>query len=384
MVAWVEINKSALRHNIRELRHLIGDKTRLIAVVKANAYGHGIVETSRLFIEEGAEMVAVTRLEEAIPLREAGIDAPILLMAPNLPDECQSAVEIGVTSCVNTIEDAERLSEAATKLKKTALVQLKINTGMGRLGVEADNAVETAKQMRALPGLKLTGVWTHFASAAERDPSLMHRQYALFQPLIQQISYVTKLSVQKFHCANSAAILRFPSMRLSCVRPGTLLYGQFPSQMAAEAALTQHLTLRDGFCVKARIIALKNIKRGQSVGYGPEWKATRPSRIATIAIGYYDGLSLEPHTRTPSYAETKRAAQLATKRALQWYGVKGEEAFRTVHLHGEKASIIGRIAMQQCSIDVTHLPQAQIGDPVTLSMRRLCASPLLPRLYIED
>ena len=384
MVSWVEINKSALRHNIRELRQLIGDKTRLIAVVKANAYGHGIVETSRLFVEEGAQMLAVTRLDEAIPLREAGIEAPILLMAPLLPDECQGAIEMGVTACINTIEDAERLSEAAVKQKKTALVQLKINTGMGRLGVEADISVETSKQILALPNLQLTGAWTHFASAAERDPNLMHRQYALFQPLIQQISYATKLPVQNFHCANSAAILRFPSMRLSCVRPGTLLYGQFPSQMAAEAALTQHLTLRDGFCVKARIVALKNIKRGQTVGYGPEWKATRPSRIATLAIGYYDGLSLEPHTRTASYAETKRATQVATKRALQWYGVKGEESFRTVRLHGEKASIIGRIAMQQCSIDVTHLPQAQIGDAVTISMRRLCASPLLPRLYVED
>lgn len=384
MVAWVEVNKSALRHNIRELRHLIGDHTRLIAVVKANAYGHGIVETSRLFVEEGADMLAVTRLDEAIPLRQAGIEAPILLMSPNLPEECESAIANSVHSCVNTIEDAERLSEAATKLKKTALVQLKINTGMGRLGVEADIAVETAKQIQALPGLELTGAFTHFASAAERDPNLMHRQYALFQPLIQQISFATKLPVQNFHCANSATILRFPSMRLSCVRPGTILYGQFPSQMAAEAGQTQHFTLRDGFSVKARIIALKNLKRGQSVGYGPEWKATRPSRIATVAIGYYDGLSLEPNTRTASYAETKRATQIATKRALQWYGVKGEESFRQVRLHGEKASIIGRIAMQQCSIDVTHLPQAQIGDAVTLSMRRLCASPLLPRVYVED
>ncbi len=114
-------------------------------------------------------------------------------------------------------------------------MQLKINTGMGRLGVEADIAVETAKQIQALPNLELTGAFTHFASAAERDPTLMHRQYALFQPLIQQISYAAKLPVQNFHCANSAAILRFPSMRLSCVRPGTILYGQFPSQMAAES-----------------------------------------------------------------------------------------------------------------------------------------------------
>ena len=384
MVAWVEVNKSALRHNIRELRHLIGEKTRLIAVVKANAYGHGIVETSRLWMHEGADMLAVTRLDEALPLREAGIEAPILLMAPLLPEECESAIGNGVTSCVNTIEDAERLSEAAGKLKQTAFVQLKINTGMGRLGVEADVSVETARQIQALSGLELTGAWTHFASAAERDPNLMHRQYALFQPLVQQLAYATKLPVQSFHCANSAALLRFPSMRLSCVRPGTILYGQFPSPMAAEAGQTQSLELRDGFSVKARIVALKNIKRGQTVGYGPEWKAARPSRIATIAIGYYDGLSLEPNTRTASYAETKRAVQVATKRALQWYGARGDDAFRTVRLHGEKAPIIGRIAMQQCSIDITHIPQAQIGDAVTLTMRRLCAASHLPRIYVED
>lgn len=381
---WVEVNRSALRHNIRALLHLLGEQTRLIAVVKANAYGHGAVEVGRLFIDEGATMLAVTRLEEAMPLRAAGITAPILLMAPLLPYECEAAIENNLTACVNAIEDAEELSEAAARVGKTAQVQLKINTGMGRLGIESDAALETSKQVKALPGIEITGAFTHFASAAERDPGLMHRQYAQFQPLVQLISRATGVPPQNFHCANSAALLRFPSMRLSCVRPGTLLYGQFPSTMSAEAGHEQHLELRDGFSVKARIVAIKNLRRGQTLGYGPEWKATRPARIATLAIGYYDGLSLEPNARTASYTEVKRAAQMTTKRALQWYGVRKDDAFRTVRLHGETAPIIGRIAMQQCSIDISHIEAAKVGDPVTVTVRRLCAGTHLPRVYVED
>ncbi len=381
---WVEINHSALRHNIQAVRHLVGDHISVIAVVKANAYGHGAVEASRIFADEGAQMLAVTRLDEARPLRAAGIETPILLLAPALHGECDEVVEQGLTACVSDLRDARNLSDAVTRQQRTVQVQLKINTGMGRLGVEPEVAIETAKQIQELPGLELTGAYTHFASAGERDTGLVLAQYGRFQPLVQLISRATGLNPQNFHCANSAALIRFPSMRLSCVRPGTILYGQFPSPMAEEAAQDQGLKLRDGFAVKARIIAVKNLRRGQTLGYGPEWKATRPTKIATLAIGWADGLSMEPHARTASYAEVKRAAQVTAKRAAQWYGMRGEDAARKVRLNGQSASIIGRIAMQQCSIDITHLPDAQIGDAVTVSMRRLSAGAHLPRVYVDD
>jgi alanine racemase len=289
-----------------------------------------------------------------------------------------------LTACLSSIEDAQNLSLAAEKLGRTARAQLKINTGMGRLGVEADVAVETATQIQALSKVELTGAFTHFASAGERDTGFVHTQYGRFQPLVQLISRATNLPPQLFHCANSAALLRFPSMRLSCVRPGTILYGQFPSPLAAEAAQGQHFTLRDGFSVKARIVAIKDLKIGQSVGYGPEWKATRPARIATIAVGYADGLTLEPHARTASWGEVRRSMQNTAKRAAQWYGVRGDDASRTVKINGEVAPIIGRIAMQQCSIDITHLPHVQIGDAVSVWMRRLTAGAHLPRVYVEE
>lgn len=381
---WVEINLSALRHNFRAVQSLVGEDIGVIAVVKANAYGHGAVEVGRLFAEMGATMLAVTRLDEGLALRAAGLEAPILLLAPPLQAQCDEVIQHDLTACISDLQGAQNLSHAATRQNRTASVQLKINTGMGRLGVEPESAIETAKQIQALPNLKLTGAYTHFASASERDTGLVLAQYGRFQPLVQQISRATGLNPKDFHCANSAALLRFPSMRLSCVRPGTILYGQFPSPMAGEAAQDQGLKLREGFEVKARIIAIKNLRRGQTLGYGPEWKATRPSRIATLAVGYADGLTMEPHARTASYAEVKRAAQVAAKRAAQWYGVRADDASRKVRLNGQNATIIGRIAMQQCSIDITHLPDAQTGDIATVWMRRLSAGAHLPRVYVED
>ena len=368
---YIEINRDALRHNFRQVKKLVGDSTQIIAVVKSNAYGHGAAEASRVFAQEGAQMLAVTRLEEAIELRDANIETPVLLLAPPLPHQENEAVARDLTCCVSCLDDARRLSVAAVAQNKRVLVQLKINSGMGRLGVEVEDALQAAQEISSLPSLQLNAVWTHFAFAGERDPSSTRSAFASFQKTAQQIEKAT--GIGDFHCANSSATLRFPETRLGCVRPGTVLYGQFPSDEARQAAKGQ-IELRDGFKVCARVLAIREIKAGQTVGYGGEWRASKPTRIATIAIGWADGLTLSPDARTP---DARRSLISALKSIVR-------KPARYVTFNAQRAPIIGRIAMQQTSVDVSQLPQISVGDAVVVPMRRLSASALLPRVYVDD
>ena len=373
---WIEVNLDAIRHNYRAIKTLVGDATSIIAVIKANAYGHGAIEVSRALSGEGASCLAVTRLDEALPLRAAGLLTPILLLTPALPDETEEVVTQNFIACVASFEDAQRLSDAAAKQNVTARAHLKIDTGMGRLGVDYEAAVEIATRIAQLPNLSLEAAFTHFAFAGEADPQKTHLQFARFAPLVQRISSAMDIKPAAFHCANSAAALRFPSMRLSCIRPGTILYGQFPSTQARESAEQQRLQLREGFAAKARVLTIRELKPGQTIGYGGEWKASRLTRIATLAIGWADGLTMEPHPRTPQpKAEMQKAA-----RAL----LRPNAANRSVLIGDGRAPIIGRIAMQQCSIDITELPNIQIGDAATVSMRRTSAGAHLPRVYVND
>jgi alanine racemase len=380
---WIEINREAIRQNFAAVQHLVGYDTHVIAVIKANAYGHGAVETGRILADAGARYLAVTRVEEAVPLREAGIQSPILLLAPAPAEDVDTIVEHKLTACLSSIGDAERLSAAAVRLNTPAWAQMKINTGMGRLGFEPGEAVEKAKEMAELPGLQITAAWTHFADASEHKARIIDLQYGKFQPLVHHLSRALNASPRDFHCANSSALLRFHSMRLSCVRTGTLLYGQFPSSAAAEAGKQLGLKLQDTFAVKARIIAIKTLQPGQTLGYGSEWKATQPSRVATISIGFADGLTLTPHTRQePPILGLGKAARDSTKHLKNLAGFAGEDASRKVRVRGQNAYIIGRIAMQSCSIDITHLPEVEWGDEVQVPMRRTSAGAHLPRVYV--
>ncbi|HVF11257.1 MAG TPA: alanine racemase [Abditibacteriaceae bacterium] len=382
---WIEVDLNAIRHNFRAIQDLVGAETKIIAVVKANAYGHGAVETSRALSTAGAAQLAVTRIEEALPLRAAGIAAPILVLAPAPAEDVGAVVEHGLTACVSSYEDAERLSNEAARQDATARVQLKIDTGMARFGVEPAAAVEVSRRIAGLPHLYLEAVFTHFAHAAgsARDTAQVEAQFSQFQKLIPGISEAAGLAAHQFHCANSAALLRFPAMRLSCVRPGTILYGQYPSALATQAGAEYSLQLHNTFTARARILAIQKLQSGQSVGYGGEWRAARPSRVATLAIGFADGLSQEPQTRgeTP-YAVLQRALRQVARDVSQRGQLKPGNP-RTVLLHGQAAPIIGRIAMQTCSVDVTDIKNAAIGDEVTVFMRRTSAGAHLPRVYVD-
>jgi len=382
---WIEVNLNAIRHNFHALQDLVGVETKVIAVIKANAYGHGAVETARALSTAGAAQFAVTRIEEALPLRAAGISTPILLLAPVPAEDVDEVVEHGLSACVSSYQDAERLSQAAARRSVTARVQLKIDTGMGRFGMAPAEAVAITRRIAQLPFLCIEGAFTHFAHAAgsAQDTSHVETQFSKFQSLMPDISEAAGIAPHQFHCANSAALLCFPAMRLSYVRPGTLLYGQYPSSLATQAGKGYSLKLQDTFTVKARILAIQNLSSGQTVGYGGEWRAARASRIATLAIGFADGLSQEPQTRhEPPQAVLQRSLREVAKQIIQRGALKPGHP-RTVLIHEQRAPIIGRISMQTCSIDVTDIGNSAIGDEVTVFMRRTSAGAHLPRVYLD-
>ncbi|PQV64791.1 alanine racemase [Abditibacterium utsteinense] len=368
MTCWIEINRAALRHNFAQIQNLVGE-SQIIAVVKANAYGCGALECSQIFAESGAKMLAVTRLEEAIPLREAGIETPILLLSPSLENEFETIVKLDLTASIASLEESQKISEISQKMGKMARVHLKINTGMNRFGARPEAVAEIVGRARKLPNIEVEAAFTHFANAADPSEIPTKNQWEEFQ------NATCGLKGMQFHLCNSAALLRFPAMRLDFVRPGTLLYGQFPNP---ELSKISGLKLQDPFQAKARIVAIQDLKKGETFGYGSEWSAPKDQKIAICAIGFADGLAMEPRARVESplqaiKAGIERAARLT----------KNPGAGRMVTIRRQKAPIIGRIAMQTCALDVSKIEGIQIGDEAMVPMRRLAAGQNLPRLYVN-
>lgn len=360
---WVEVNIGALKHNFTQVRKAVTSDVKVMAVVKGNGFGHGFVEPSKAFIEAGADMLAVTRLDEALALRNAGIDSPILLFAPIQAANAETAVESELDMTVSNIDLARLISEAAAKTGRTARIHIKIDTGMGRLGAETGEVVELAKSVYALPGIKIAGIFTHFATASEPDLSKTRAQLSLFQSALADLK-TTGIDFGIAHAANSAAILRLPESHFDMVRPGTLLYGQYPS-----VNVPRSLDLKSTWKLKARICEIKDLPKGVAISYGGEFITTRPTRAAVIPIGYADGFTLIPEGPVYRQSLLKFAAR-KLKRKL------------TVEIRGKQAPVIGRVAMQMCVIDITDITGAESGDEVIVPALRIPTSPLIPRVYI--
>ncbi len=367
MQLWIDISRAALRHNFRAVRQLAG--TGIIAVVKANAYGCGAVECARVFAEEGANMLAVTRLEEGLELRAAGIETPILLLAPPSPDERAEVVTHDLTACVQSFEECAEFQQVAATLGKVARAHLKVNTGMNRFGASPKRVAEILGRTNKLPNFALEAVFTHFADAANPNEAPTQTQFALFQDAVYGATG------RRYHACNSAALLRFPDMRMDFVRPGTLLYGQYPAPWLQKK---YDLKLRDPFSPVARVVAIQKLRAGERVGYGGEWTAKSDATIAVLAAGFADGLTLEPRARPETPLSAIRAG-LERAARLQKNPLLG----RTATLRGQTVPFVGRFAMQTSFLDVTNVPSVQIGDEARFPMRRLAAGAHVVRVYGE-
>ncbi len=361
---WVEVDLGALRHNLRQVRGLVGDGVRIMAVVKANGYGHGYTEPARAFVSAGADALAVTRIDEALAILQAGVDSPILLLAPIQPENAEAAVEAGLEMAVSDPSLARAVSAAAVKLDKTARVHVKVDTGMGRLGLAPDEAPALFQTIALLPNMSVAGTYTHFATAAEADIRAACSQLDLFQGVLAALEAMN-FDRGLAHAANSAAILRVPGARLDMVRPGTLLYGQYPSPH-----VPHDLDLKPTWKLKARVCQVRDLPPATPIGYGAEYVTRRPTRTAVIPLGFADGFTLA--AEGPIYRQgLLRFAARKMRRSL------------AVEVRGRKAPVVGRVAMQTTVIDVTGVPGVEVGDEVTLPAMRIPTNALVPRIYLD-
>ncbi len=329
---WSEINVNALAHNIHQLRNITSPQAELMAVVKANAYGHGAEQVARTALASGATQLGVARVSEALELREAGIDAPLLVLGFTVPEEYPLLLEYNLIQTVYNMEIARGLSTTASQADKKAQVHIKVDTGMGRLGLLPDSSgMRDILNIARLPHLELAGIFTHFATADSRDKCYARQQWQKF------IGFLAKLARGGIefpcrHAANSAAILDMPETHLDMVRAGIAVYGVWPSSELAN----RHLDLQPVMAVKSRIAHIKKVPAGFGVSYGATYITPAPTIIATIPVGYADGYS-----------------RLLSSR--------GE-----VLIHGQRTPVIGRICMDQFMVDVGNIPNAEPGDEVVL------------------
>jgi alanine racemase len=328
---WVEINLDAIANNVKNIKKLIGKKKELMAVVKGNAYGCDILEVSSLVLNNGATRLAVARLEEGIFLRKAGITVPILILGLTLKQQAELLVSYNITPTVCEYEMIEKLSESAIKEDKVVKVHIKVDTGMGRIGIFPHNILRFIKRIRALKNVEIEGIFTHFSVADEKDKTYTEEQFRKFMEVLTVLEK-EEIKIPIKHVGNSATLLDLPHMWLDLVRPGISMYGLYPS---TEVQKTIKLIPAHSF--KTRIIFLKELSMGESIGYGRTYTTNqRRTKVASLPLGYADGYN----------------------RLLSNQG--------EVLVRGRRFPVIGRVCMDQCVIDVTNLPQVEIGDEVVL------------------
>ncbi len=331
--AWVEINPFALAHNVRQIRGLLAPNTQMMAVVKADAYGHGSIEIARTIIAEGVEWLAVATVTEGIELRQAGIVAPILILGGvNSEVQVHAIVKWGLQPTICTIDQAILISKAIAKLQSShsLSVQLKLDTGMSRLGADWRQAVTFFEQVTQLPYLQISGLYSHLATADEIDRTVLELQLDRFEQATTAIS-AAGYSLPLLHLANSAGILVGDKLHYQLVRSGLMLYGLCPA-----THLQSKIDLQPVLSVKARVNQIKDITAGTGVSYGYRFIADRKIRLAVVDIGYADGIPRRLSNRMH------------------------------VIIRGQLVPQIGSITMDRIMLDITQIPDLQVGEIATI------------------
>ncbi len=328
MSTWIEINLKAILYNLSQIKSLVKPKNaKILAVIKDNAYGHGASEVAKAIENENVGMFGVATVEEAIQLRQAGIRKPILIFCCILPEQIESVIEYDITQTVCDIGICNALSQSARRIGKNARVHVKVDTGLGRIGVRYENAVELVKQISQTPNIIIEGIYTHFASA-DIDENYTRLQIDRFNSVLFHLKK-NGIHIPIKHSANSSAIINYPSSYYDMVRPGIALYGYSPF-------VTDKIHLMPALSFKTQIVHIKELPSGSSISYGRTYITERTTKIATLSVGYGQGYN----RKLSNQAE--------------------------VIIRGKRAKIIGTICMDQCLCDVTHIPGASVGDEVVL------------------
>jgi alanine racemase len=337
--AWAEIDLSALAHNCREVRRIIGPGPRFMATVKAEGYGHGARAAAETALANGADSLAVARLQEALDLRGQGLTAPILVFGYVDPGDVPRLLRHNLTATVYSLQSARALSRESCSIGAALPVHLKIDTGMGRLGLVAvprnnleafDPSVrDQVVEVCSLPGLRIEGAYTHFAQADAADKTHARSQLQCFTSLLEDLGR-RGIAFPLRHAANSAAVMDLPEAHLDLVRPGLMLYGLYPSQNRTDS----RARLRQAMTLKTRIVQVKRVASGFKISYGSTFETTEPTTIATVSLGYADGYS-----------------RLLSSRGH-------------MIVRGVRVPVVGRVCMDQTMIDVGGVPSVAPGEEV--------------------
>ena len=368
---WAEIDLDAIKYNIDSIKRRV-DTKELIAVVKADAYGHGALDVSKTLVENGATKLAVAVITEAMELRHGNINTPIMILGYTPLEFAADLINYDIEQTIFDLEYAKKLSEIALILGKKAKVHVALDTGMGRIGfLINDNSLNEILKISSLKGLEVVGIFTHFATSDESDKNYSNKQYKKFTDFNEKL--ISKgVNIPLKHVSNSGAIIDMPNTYLDGVRAGIVLYGYYPS----EDVLKQNLDLKKAISIKTQVAHVKILDKNEYVSYGRKFKTERKSIIATLPIGYADGYS--------------RALTGKAK----------------VIINGKFAPVVGTICMDQCMIDVTDIGDVHVGDEVivlgkdkdlkfdaddmakamgTINYEVLCMiKQRIPRVYIED
>lgn len=362
--AWLEVNLDALVHNYRQVE-AAAPGALVIPVIKANAYGLGDIACGRLFSGLGARMLAVTTVQEAIRLREAGLVIPILLLAPFAKNQTKKVIDYQLTPAISMAWQVESLAEHYQGETPLA-IQLKLETGLGRTGLNETQLTDLLARLKPLTNITVEGYFSHLADAS--NASYTQRQIDIFASLGAIVGKAYPKTPLISHLANSLAILDVRQSHYAAVRPGTILYGQHPAQARAR------LSLKNPCALYARVLSTQIVATGSSIGYGLDVVAKKPTRIAVLSIGYADGLLTFPRRYHETLARRLKGALGG------WYKQKThKDGFAQVNIKGKDYPLIGRVAMQMCMVAIDET--VEVGDIARLSMLRLMISSRLPRIY---
>ena len=328
---WVEVSLDAIEANVKSFKKHIQESSRLMAVVKADGYGHGAVEVAKAAIQSGADYLGVAFLDEALKLREAGISTPILILGYTPLAAVREAVKNDISITIFTDESITEIKNAAEAFHKTVKVHLKIDSGMNRIGIrDQQEALRICKIISASPGILLEGIFTHFADADNLDSTYTYKQFEHFTTIISYME-ANDIDIPIKHCCNSAATIVYPEFHLDMVRVGISLYGLYPNDQ-----LREKIQLKQAMSFKTKPVMIKRLEADQPISYGCTYTPDKKSTIATLPVGYADGFSRQLSNRG------------------------------NVTVNGFRAPIVGRICMDQTMIDVTEMTAINTNNIITL------------------
>jgi len=331
---YANIDLKAISYNFTQIKKRLKKPTKTLVVVKADAYGHGILEISKRLVDSGVDYLGVATTDEAILLRKSGFKSPVLIMASVFPNEIEVSIKKNITLTVADQKHASSIDRYAERLKKKAKVHLKIDVGMGRIGMWHQEALSLIRRINRLKYIDIEGIFTHFPKADE-DDLLTKKQISDFALLIEKLK-VEGIDPKYKHTANSIAIVDYKDSHMNLVRPGLMLYGLYPSTKEIDSKIK----LKPALSLISKIAFIKNVPAGRAISYGGTYITKCHTKIATIPIGYADGLS----------------------RRLSNKG--------NVLIRGKRAPIVGLICMDQAMIDISHISGARVGDEVVLIGRQ--------------